>query len=354
MKKKGGAGNSVFQPAVDRHHLLGARQGRRRTRSRCHLGYGRTDAPTAASSRGSSRCSPTTGPGTAIVKFIGSKEGGMDKLKGKKIVPALPRLGLRQGTHPVLRRWQAKKYGFDVIKIAVAHPGNEQQSQWLQIRQAKPDWVILWGWGVMNPTALKAAAKIGFPRDKMSASGGPAPRKTPSRPATPPRASSPPASTWPGQLPGRQGHPEARLRQEQGQHGRQDAHRLDLLQPRRGARHHHRGGDPQGPGKYGKGKVDDRRADALGLREPEHRRPPEGTGCRPASCRPEDDLSDHEGSGKVKFQQWDGKQWKVITDWIDSDKELVRGMIEESAAKYAKEKGIKPARLLQGKLIRGG
>ena len=51
---------------------------------------------------------------------------------------------------------------------------------------------------------------------------------------------------------------------------------------------------------------------------------------------------DHEGSGKVKFQQWDGKQWKVISDWIDADKELVRPMIEESAAKYAKEKGITP------------
>src|SRR4030095_16419424 len=37
-------------------------------------------------------------------------------------------------------------------------------AQWLQIRQIKPDWVILRGWGVMNPTALKAAAKGGFPR----------------------------------------------------------------------------------------------------------------------------------------------------------------------------------------------
>jgi len=52
--------------------------------------------------------------------------------------------------------------------------------------------------------------------------------------------------------------------------------------------------------------------------------------------------ADHEGSGKVKFQQWDGATWKVLTDWIDADRELVRPMIEESAAKYAKEKGITP------------
>jgi len=27
--------------------------------------------------------------------------------------------------------------------------------------------VILWGWGVMNPTALKTAAKVGYPREKI-------------------------------------------------------------------------------------------------------------------------------------------------------------------------------------------
>jgi branched-chain amino acid transport system substrate-binding protein len=28
---------------------------------------------------------------------------------------------------------------------------------------------------------------------------------------------------------------------------------------------------------------------------------------------------DHEGGGGVKFQQWDGKQWRVISDWITPD-----------------------------------
>jgi len=44
----------------------------------------------------------------------------------------------------------------------------------------------------------------------------------------------------------------------------------------------------------------------------------------------------------VKFQQWDGNKWNVITDWIQPDKQLVRGMIETSAAAYAKEKNITP------------
>jgi branched-chain amino acid transport system substrate-binding protein len=54
------------------------------------------------------------------------------------------------------------------------------------------------------------------------------------------------------------------------------------------------------------------------------------------SCR------DHEGGGGVKFQQWDGQQWTVLTDWIAPDQALVRPLVEASAAKYAQEKGITP------------
>src|SRR2546429_4110669 len=131
------------------------------------LGYGRTDAADG-------RVFPYIFPlittywsqNTAKIKFIGMKEGGMDKLQGKKIVNIYHDSAYGKETIPVLDV-QAKKYGFQVTHIAVPHPGNEQQAQWLQIRQIKPDWVILRGWGVMNPTALKAAAKIGFPRTKI-------------------------------------------------------------------------------------------------------------------------------------------------------------------------------------------
>jgi branched-chain amino acid transport system substrate-binding protein len=51
---------------------------------------------------------------------------------------------------------------------------------------------------------------------------------------------------------------------------------------------------------------------------------------------------DHEGGGAVKFLQWDGRKWNVITDWIQSDQSIVRPMIEASAAQYAKETGITP------------
>jgi branched-chain amino acid transport system substrate-binding protein len=51
---------------------------------------------------------------------------------------------------------------------------------------------------------------------------------------------------------------------------------------------------------------------------------------------------DHEGGGSVKFLQWDGKQWTVLTDWITPDQALVRPLVEAAAAKYAQEKGITP------------
>ena len=54
------------------------------------------------------------------------------------------------------------------------------------------------------------------------------------------------------------------------------------------------------------------------------------------SCR------DHEGGGGVRFQQWDGTQWQVISDWIAPDQTLVRPLVEAAAAKYAQEKGITP------------
>ena len=46
---------------------------------------------------------------------------------------------------------------------------------------------------------------------------------------------------------------------------------------------------------------------------------------------------DHEGGGAVRFLQWDGKEWKVVTDWIEPMRDVVRPMIEASAMKFAAE-----------------
>jgi branched-chain amino acid transport system substrate-binding protein len=52
--------------------------------------------------------------------------------------------------------------------------------------------------------------------------------------------------------------------------------------------------------------------------------------------------ADHEGAGPVFIQQWDGQKWNPVSDWIPPMKEVVRPMIEASALAYAKEQGIEP------------
>ncbi|WP_371055662.1 ABC transporter substrate-binding protein [Rhodosalinus sp. K401] len=61
----------------------------------------------------------------------------------------------------------AEKHGYELTTIAVDHPGQEQKSQWLQIRRERPDYVIMWGWGVMNQVAIQEAANIRFPMENF-------------------------------------------------------------------------------------------------------------------------------------------------------------------------------------------
>ena len=50
--------------------------------------------------------------------------------------------------------------------------------------------------------------------------------------------------------------------------------------------------------------------------------------------------ADHEGNGPILIQQWDGKSWKIVSDWIPPMRDVVRPMIEESATKFATESKI--------------
>ena len=61
----------------------------------------------------------------------------------------------------------AEKHGFDLTLLPVDHPGQEQKSQWLQIRRERPDYVLMWGWGVMNQVAIQEAANINFPMENF-------------------------------------------------------------------------------------------------------------------------------------------------------------------------------------------
>src|SRR5712692_2536451 len=102
----------------------------------------------------------------ALIKYVAQQEGGEAKLKGKKI--SLVYHDSAYGKEPIATLEKlSEKYGYTFQKYAVSPPGIDQKATWLQIRQQRPNWVFMWGWGVMNSTAIKEAAAVGYPRDHM-------------------------------------------------------------------------------------------------------------------------------------------------------------------------------------------
>jgi branched-chain amino acid transport system substrate-binding protein len=100
-----------------------------------------------------------------IIRYIAGKEGGLDKLKGKKIGYIYLDAGYGREPIPLLQQL-AKDYGFQVKLYAVAGKEMQDQSgQWLAVRRDRPNWMIMWGWGAMNPTAVKRASENGYPMD---------------------------------------------------------------------------------------------------------------------------------------------------------------------------------------------
>ena len=100
---------------------------------------------------------------TIITKYILSEEGG--DISGKKI--ALVYHNSAYGKEPIRTLEElSKKHGFELLLLPVDHPGQEQKGTWLQVRKERPDYVVMWGWGVMNQVAIKEAASVRFPMDK--------------------------------------------------------------------------------------------------------------------------------------------------------------------------------------------
>lgn len=99
---------------------------------------------------------------SSIIRFIDTQDGG---IKGKKV--GFIYLDVGYGKEPIpLLESLSESMGFEVVKFPVA--GKEMQTQsshWLNVRKENPDWMIMWGWGAMNPTAIKEAAKIKYPMD---------------------------------------------------------------------------------------------------------------------------------------------------------------------------------------------
>ena len=106
------------------------------------------------------------GQSDILAQAIAQKVGGFDKLKGKKIALVYHDSPYGRKAIPALEV-RAAKHGFELSLMPVADPGVDQKSTWLQIRQIRPDYVILWSWGIMTSTAIKEAQATGYPREQM-------------------------------------------------------------------------------------------------------------------------------------------------------------------------------------------
>lgn len=275
------------------------------------------------------------------IQHIGKQMGGLDKLKGKKIALVYHDSPFGKEPIPLLEK-RAEMHGFQLQLLPVAHPGVEQKATWLQIRRERPDHVLLWGWGVMNSTAIKEAQATGYPREKML------------------------GIWWAGAEPdvkdvgaGAKGYSALTL-----QHGAEPDSKVvkDMLamvhdkgqgtgpKDEVGSVLYMRGlisamlgveGVRQAQERYGKGQVmtgeqvrwglenlnlDQGKLDAMGFAGVMR---PVQTSC-----------TDHMGSSWVRIHSWTGSKWEFSSDWYQADDKVLRPMVLDAASKYAEEKGI--------------
>ncbi|MCE8507247.1 ABC transporter substrate-binding protein [Ruegeria pomeroyi] len=129
------------------------------------MGYGRTSAKNGAVFSHVFNYPANYWDGASgAVNYLLEINGG--DIKGKKI--ALVYHNSAYGKEPIRTLEElSKKHGFELSLLPVDHPGQEQKSQWLQIRREKPDYVVMWGWGVMNQVAVQEAANIRFPMENF-------------------------------------------------------------------------------------------------------------------------------------------------------------------------------------------
>ena len=277
------------------------------------------------------------------IQYIASELGGAENLKGKKI--ALVYHDSAYGKEPIKTlEALAAQHGFKLSLFPVPHPGLEQKATWLKIgRQLRPDFALIWGWGVMNATAIKEAAAVNFPRDKFIGVwwSGNEPDVIPAGKAAVGYKALQFNSVG-ADFPIHQeiiktlydaGKGSAKAKENVGEvaynRGMQSA--IILTEALRSAIAAN--GNAPVTGEQVQVALDnfDLTADRIkeigaeGLFEPIK-----------LTC------ADHQGTGRAQVTQWDGQQWNVISDWISPNDEMLRAMYEESAAAYAKEKGITP------------
>ena len=274
-----------------------------------------------------------------IVQHVAKK----GSLKGKKI--ALVYHDSPYGKEPIRALEEhAKKHGFQFIKLPVTHPGVEQKATWLQVRQQRPDYVFLWGWGVMNSTSIKEAIAVSYPRLQMFGVwwSSAEPDVLPAEMA---------AKGYNGITLGHSSEKGLAVHKDIEKHlyakGKGTAKGKDEI----GSVLYNRGmisamlsveAIKQAQSKYGKRVVTGEEvrwgAENLNLDAAKIKALGFGDTVQPirTSCR------NHEGVARGRIHTWDGKEWSYTSDWYEADQKFLRPLIEASAKAYAAEKKITP------------
>ncbi len=340
LKNRGEMGAAVFNPlstGITYQLIEKARVDKIPLHS---MGYGRTAAADGRVFKWTFNF-PTTywSQASVIIKYIGQQEGGLGNLKGKKIVHVYHNSAYGKEANPTLEVL-SQKYGFELLLLPVDHPGQEQRATWLQIRRAKPDWIFMSGWGVMNQVAIKEAIAIRFPLDHFignwwSAAEADVAQAGESAKGYKGAAMHGVGDGWPV-------HDWIKKEVYDKGNGAGDRKHIGRVLYNRGVLNMVFATEAirTAMGKFGNKPlsgeqvrwgyenldVTAERLKELGLED--------FTNPVKVTCE------DHETNGPVRIQQWDGKKWVFVSDWITPMRDVVRPMIEANAAAYAKENNI--------------
>ena len=277
---------------------------------------------------------------SAFIKYVGAQEGGIDKLKGKKIVHVYHNSPYGREANPTLETL-ARKYGFELTLLAMDHPGQEQKSTWLQIRRINPDWIYLSGWGVMNQVAVKEAATIGYKMERMVGNWWSGSESDVV--AAGDGAKGYKSMTFHAAGPGFKIHQDIfKLLYDKGK----GATKRELV----GEVYYNRGminamlnieSVRTAMVKYGNKPLTGEQVrwgfENLNLTEQRL----EQIGMKGMLQPLRVTCENHEGNGKAAVQQWDGRKWTIISDWIEPIRDVVRPNLEAAAVQEGGKLGYK-------------
>jgi branched-chain amino acid transport system substrate-binding protein len=284
---------------------------------------------------------PTTywAQASAFIRYIAEQEGGKEALQGKKIGLIYHNSAYGREPIPTLERL-SNDLGFEFVNYAVDHPGQEQSATWLSIRRDRPDWLLMWGWGVMNQVAITEAIRNNYPMERFL------------------------GVWWSGSEPDVRPAGTAAAGYKAGNFhgiGTDFGVLQDVLQYVYDGDEAAARANNWGEVLYNRGLVNNlyiseamrtamERYGNVTLGGEEVRWGMENlnlTAERIAEIGAEDLIQpiqitceDHEGRGPVFIQQWNGTEWERISDWIDPMYDVVGPMYEEAALAYAEEHGI--------------